>query len=361
MTQQDFIFGAGTGKTYADIKRMREIAEQFTKGANASPRTGMEGLHSIADALIARSNTRKADKAQEKLLAQIGPDSPIAFALMGIPQSAVPKYRYGTDFHPGGPAIVGEDGPELLMLPKGAKVQPNPMTLAYDDRQTGGFGMGDAATGAELDALPPEERQRVLEQINQGVPAPEALQPDWYDPIGPQGNLSTAGMVQTAQAEGETATDALPYGDAKLTEGQSKDINYYRRAFSANQELDKSEKALTQFTDSAAGYLGGVGRLFQDAEYQVADRAAKEFLAMVLRKDTGAAVTAEEFKMYAPMYIPEPGDKPEKLAAKRQARKEFLSGMEMGSGTAAPLYGKARDEISSMSNDDLLRALSGGN
>jgi hypothetical protein len=357
--EQSYIFGPGTGKTYADIVRMRDIAEQFGKSASGVPQTGMDGIHAVADALIARKNTRKADKKQDELLSQLGPTNPLVLALMGIPQSAVPQYRFGTDYHPGGPAIVGEDGPELLMLPKGAKVKPNPMTLAWDQQEAPPT-TGPGALDAEMQNLSPEERAKVLLRIQQGLPPVEAITPDWYDPVGPQGNLSTKGMVQTADA-GTVKSDALPYGDEKLTEGQSKDINYFRRGYAANQDLNNLEEALTQYTDNFAGNFGGVGRLFQDADYQVADRAAKEFLAMVLRKDTGAAVTNEEFKMYTPMYIPQPGDKPEKLAAKRKAREQFLAGMEMGSGTAAPLYPKARAEVSAMSDDDLLRALQGGN
>ncbi len=37
----------------------------------------------------------------------------------------IPAYASGTAFHPGGPAIVGEKGPELVMLPRGASVLPN--------------------------------------------------------------------------------------------------------------------------------------------------------------------------------------------------------------------------------------------
>jgi hypothetical protein len=249
----------------------------------------------------------------------------------------------------------------LLMLPKGAKVKPNPMTLAWDQQEappTTGPGTFDA----ELQNLSPEERAKVLERIQQGLPPLEAITPEWHNPIGEMGSLDPSKMVRTAEANTKK-TDALPYGDEKLTEGQSKDINYYRRAFSANQELSDPamEAALGQFTDDFAGNFGGVGRLFQDAEYQKGKRAANEFLAMVLRKDTGAAVTAEEFAMYGPMYIPMPGDKPEVVEAKRNARQQFLSGMEMGSGSAASLYPKAREEIGSMSDEDLLRALGGGN
>lgn len=358
--QEQYIFGPGTGKTYAEIKRLRDIAEQFGQGVNNVPQTGMEGLHSIADALISRKNTRKADKLQGDLVAQLGPTNPLVLALMGVPQSAVPQYRFGTDYHPGGPAIVGEDGPELLMLPRGSKVKPNPATTLAWGEQPPPMPVDEGALDAEMQNLSPEERARIQKLIDEGMSPVEALQPKWYDPIGPQANENLSGMVQTADA-GTKKTDALPYGDEKLTEGQSKDINYYRRAFSANQDLNNLEAALTQYTDNFAGNFGGVGRLFQDADYQVADRAAKEFLAMILRKDTGAQVTDQEFALYSPMYIPQPGDKPEKLAAKRKAREQFLAGMEMGSGTAAPLYPIAREEIKSMSDEDLLRALGGGN
>ncbi|MGX7926457.1 phage tail length tape measure family protein [Tsuneonella sp. HG094] len=37
----------------------------------------------------------------------------------------VPGYAGGTNFHPGGLAVVGERGPELLDLPRGSKVYPN--------------------------------------------------------------------------------------------------------------------------------------------------------------------------------------------------------------------------------------------
>lgn len=37
----------------------------------------------------------------------------------------IPGYASGTNFHPGGMAIVGEKGPELLNLPRGAQVMPS--------------------------------------------------------------------------------------------------------------------------------------------------------------------------------------------------------------------------------------------
>lgn len=42
-------------------------------------------------------------------------------------QNNYPKYAYatGTNFHPGGRAVVGENGPEVIDLPRGSRVYPN--------------------------------------------------------------------------------------------------------------------------------------------------------------------------------------------------------------------------------------------
>ncbi len=41
-----------------------------------------------------------------------------------------PSYAGGTDFHPGGLALVGEKGPELVRLPRGSSVIPNERSMA---------------------------------------------------------------------------------------------------------------------------------------------------------------------------------------------------------------------------------------
>jgi len=54
---------------------------------------------------------------------------------MGIAQTSlvaqqqfVPEYAEGTDYHSGGMALVGEEGPELVNLPRGTSVIPNDIT-----------------------------------------------------------------------------------------------------------------------------------------------------------------------------------------------------------------------------------------
>ena len=55
------------------------------------------------------------------------PSMPMGPMAMG-PAGALPQYALGGT-HPGGPAIVGEDGPEVVDMPPGSTVTPNPMTI----------------------------------------------------------------------------------------------------------------------------------------------------------------------------------------------------------------------------------------
>lgn len=50
-------------------------------------------------------------------------------------QKTIPRYASGTDFHPGGWAMVGENGPEAVMLPRGTRV--------YTAQETARMGGGD--------------------------------------------------------------------------------------------------------------------------------------------------------------------------------------------------------------------------
>src|SRR6185312_14867889 len=47
---------------------------------------------------------------------------------------AIPAYADGTDNHPGGPALVGERGPEIVHLPRGSKVSPRVFGPQLGDR-----------------------------------------------------------------------------------------------------------------------------------------------------------------------------------------------------------------------------------
>ncbi|GMB83412.1 hypothetical protein NN6n1_41950 [Shinella zoogloeoides] len=77
----------------------------------------------------------------------------------------IPGFAAGTNFAPGGPAIVGERGPELVNLPRGSQVIPNNRLPATGGAMQSG---GDVhvsipitidATGADAAGLARVERQ----------------------------------------------------------------------------------------------------------------------------------------------------------------------------------------------------------
>lgn len=117
-----------------------------------------------------------------------------------------------------------------------------------------------------------------------------------------------------------------------LTEAQSKDNVFATRAEGALQALEGgNETALTSRRDAILE-MGpmGVGRDFQSPEYQTARQSGDEFLQAILRKDTGAAITAPEQELYGKTYLPQPGDGPAVLQAKRASRARAVEALRSG-------------------------------
>lgn len=143
--------------------------------------------------------------------------------------------------------------------------------------------------------------------------------------VGPDGSVTIGGQL------------------GKLTEGQSKDVGYITRGAAALKTLRKYESALTGLIDSK---LSGapLGNYMTSTEYQQGDQAAREFLAVILRKDTGAAVTDQEMKLYTPMFLPEPGNPPEVIEQKRLARLRAIEAIRRGLGAKADIFPPITDE-----------------
>lgn len=131
-------------------------------------------------------------------------------------------------------------------------------------------------------------------------------------------------------AEGDAAG-----GD--LNELQSKNATFATRARGALETLHSEvngQPLANTLTSRGERLLGvaplGLTRGFQSSEYQVADAAGQEFLQAVLRKDTGAAITDQEQVLYGGLYLPQPGDTPEVLEYRRQARERAVAAIEAG-------------------------------
>lgn len=130
----------------------------------------------------------------------------------------------------------------------------------------------------------------------------------------------------------------IQMGSGKFTEGQGKDFNFANRLDNAMQQMtaseaggyDPSKQTMDYLAQNSVGGLAG-NWLTTDAG-KAWHRAGKEAIAVILRKDTGAAVTDKEFDLYGPMYLPMPFDPPAVKDQKKQAMTIMLQSMRATSG-----------------------------
>lgn len=167
--------------------------------------------------------------------------------------------------------------------------------------------------------------------------APKAA--DWVELAGPEAASYGTGRWQKNSRTGEvkqvSGTDQRkqePTIDAKKT------VAFAYRTLRANDRLNALiEEGVTKPSAwKLVSEKNGASRLIVNNQN---DRrflsAAKEWLAPILRKDTGAAVTDTEFLYYADMYIPAPEDGPELLKQKAEARQDAMIAL---ANEAGPLY-----------------------
>ncbi|AZS78797.1 hypothetical protein ELS24_10280 [Achromobacter spanius] len=157
------------------------------------------------------------------------------------------------------------------------------------------------------------------------------------------------GMTIMTNPDG-TATITQGGQTPKLTEGQSKDLLFGTRA----QEADKIINNLVSPPDGKEGVnflqaqtLGGdgIGRTIKNwmapANVQKFNQAKRDFINAVLRKESGAVISPDEFANAEQQYFPQSGDTDEVIEQK--ARNRDLAAR----GILAGVPGVARDNLTS--------------
>jgi hypothetical protein len=113
---------------------------------------------------------------------------------------------------------------------------------------------------------------------------------------------------------------------------------------------NKMEYSNKEIQDGVGTSLAGkiasgvpLGNYVQSPEYQKYKQASSNFITALLRQESGAAISKSEFERYEKEYMPQPGDGPEVLAQKSEARRVAIEGMKKGAGpgykspTSSPL------------------------
>lgn len=139
------------------------------------------------------------------------------------------------------------------------------------------------------------------------------------------------------------ANGRLPTASEKMTEGQANAALYADRMKAANEILSKPEIAAAGSSrwDRAKAGVPVVGNSWVSSEYQMADQAQRDFINAVLRRESGAAISASEFDNARAQYFPQPGDGPAVLQQKARNRQTAIDGI---ANAAGPTYAKRQPQ-----------------
>lgn len=140
-----------------------------------------------------------------------------------------------------------------------------------------------------------------------------------------------AGDLEFIKGGPADPTKPAPARSLRPTTDQNNAAGFYDRMVDAEAVLSKPEvvAAAVDYAGKAKANVPlGIGNYLATPEYQKFDQAQRNFINAVLRKESGAAISASEFDNAAVQYFPQPGDTPEKIAQKAQNRATAINAMK---------------------------------
>jgi hypothetical protein len=313
-----FIFGGNApARTPQEAARNRQVYEALV-ARNSAPKDLGEGLTAVGNAWVARTLMDRAaagEEAGSKRVAEL-----------------VAGFQDGADQ---GELLAALSDPWLSENAGGSAVAK---TLLERELQKGDpdYLLDTEYKRAQIDALKakpavtPTDDMKELDLINSERTAAG------QDPLTMEQFLSAKGGGLTVQTNADGTTTVTQGGSGlKLTEAQSKDVGFYTRGIEANKALLGLEGQLTDLGQSLTKLAPlGLGNYARTPQFRQAKVAADQFLSAILRKDTGAAITNQEFELYGPMFLPIPGDDPGTIEQKRRMREVAMLAIKSGMGTA---------------------------
>lgn len=164
-----------------------------------------------------------------------------------------------------------------------------------------------------------------------------------------QYDAERGGIVNLDTGEFKPATQGgAPIGpkDKDPTETQGKAVLFGSRMAASDKILRDLEKGgvttgsiIKQGAESlpVIGGAAGMGANFlATKDQQLVEQAQRDFINAVLRRESGAVISPEEFANARKQYFGQPGDSPATLAQKQANRALAVKGMETEAGKHAP-------------------------
>lgn len=155
-----------------------------------------------------------------------------------------------------------------------------------------------------------------------------------YKRVG--GVKARSGMQLTTNPDGTvTMTEGSVSGMPKLTEAEGRNSGFYGRGVESHKLLNNLEGEGTSLWNKTVGNVPVVGNYARTEDAQKYDQAKRDFINAVLRRESGAVISPNEFANAEEQYFPQPGDGDEVIAQKRRNRETTIQGLKISSGQGA--------------------------
>lgn len=159
--------------------------------------------------------------------------------------------------------------------------------------------------------------------VPKAAPPPKPFEP----PSGYQGTPDHLAPIPGGPAD-------KPVKSAEQTAAERKAAGFVIRAQGANDNFGKVQKigGRSLVGQYVADTHPNVANEMASPDRQLSDNAQREFIASVLRLDSGAAIPPEELVTNQRIYFPQPGDGPEVLKQKEGARWRAINSLRIQAG-----------------------------
>ncbi len=350
-----------------------EYGQRFVKAAGGAPQAieAAAPASGYVDPMVSAPNSRKpVAQALAQQPVQTAQNAQAANSRQGIVQALMGGQQQTQDlpenYYPAAPAAPGATSPSRQQIMRVLSDQfstPEQKAIAQDmyqqmqqandplrqlQLQKGQLEL-EQMRNPKVDPLKVGQGETIVDPrtgkvLFQSDPKPEAKPSavQEYEYAKSQGFPGTFQDWEASKKGGmslqvDPATGAVTFqqgGNIKpMTEGESKDAVFSTRAEGALPLIDQFGDSLTGqegIVGGTVGQLPVVGNFAKSEGYQQAEQAGKEFLQAILRKDTGAAITADETSEYGSVYLPRPGDTKATLDQKKVSRRRALEAIKAG-------------------------------
>ena len=286
----------------------------------ASALTAAPPMQSAAPAGSILANVSQENKLQIARL--LSSNNPTARAMgTALLQQAVKPSEFGFQTLP--------DGTIVRTNPRTGTVEP---TYQAPTKQTFGI-IGESEDGKKTYGFidPGKGKVTPVEPAKPGDERPTVIGPDGKEIVIPKGVDVKTFKNEVSKATADAAT-------GKKTEVQGAAEQFANRMEESERNfkgLETQTSGLSGVTQTVAGKVPVVGNFAQTKDFQKMEQAKRTWVTALLRKESGAAIGQDEYAQYDKQFFPQPGDAPEVIAQKAEARRVAVEAMKK---TAGPSY-----------------------